>query len=56
MLSLLYANFGYHPRRDFELDIHVNNPEEKQAQTAAGYLYQIHEVARSEMRNAQAQQ
>ena len=55
-LSPFFANLGYHPRCDFELDIRVDDPEEYRAQTAAKCLHRIHEVARSEMRYAQARQ
>jgi len=55
-LSPFFANLGYHPRCDFELDIRVDDPEEYRAQTAAEHLHRIHEVARSEMRYAQARQ
>jgi len=54
MLSPFFANAGYHPRCDFELDIRVDDPAEYQAQTAAKRLYQIHEVARSKIQYAQA--
>jgi len=54
MLSPFFANAGYHPRCDFELDIRVDDPEEYRAQTAAERLHQIHEVARSAMRYAEA--
>jgi len=53
-LSPFFANAGYHPHCGFELDIHVDDPEEYLAQTAAERLTQIHEVARSEMWYAQA--
>jgi len=53
-LSPFFANAGYHPHCDFELDIHVDDPEEYRAQTAAEHLTQIDKVARSEMRYAQA--
>jgi len=55
-LSPFFANAGYHPHCDFELDICVDDPEEYRAQTAAKRLQQIHEVARSEMRYGQARQ
>jgi len=55
-LSPFFANAGYHPRCDFELDIRVDDPEEYRAQTAAEHLHRIHEVARSEMRYAQSRQ
>jgi len=54
MQSPFFANAGYHPHCDFELDIRVDDPEEYRAQTAAERLHQIHEVARSEMRYVQA--
>jgi len=34
-LSPFFANCGFHPRYDFELDIRVDAPEEREAQTAA---------------------
>jgi len=55
-LSPFFANLGYHPRCDFELDIRVDDPEEYRAQTAAERLHRIHEVARSEIRYVQARQ
>jgi len=55
-LSPFFANLGYHPHCDFELDIRVDNPEENRVQTAAKRLHRIHKVARSEMRYAQARQ
>jgi transposase InsO family protein len=55
-LSPFFANLGYHPRYDFELDIRVDAPEEREAQTAAERLERIHEVARVEMRYAQMRQ
>src|SRR3979411_583979 len=55
-LSPFFANLGYHPRCDFELEIRVDNPEEREAQTAAERLELIHEVARTEMRYAQMRQ
>jgi transposase InsO family protein len=55
-LSPFFANLGYHPRYDFELDIRVDAPEEREAQTAAERLEHIHEVARVEMRYAQMRQ
>jgi len=54
MLSPFFANAGYHPHCDFKLDIHVDDPEEYRAQTAAERLHWIHKVARSEMQYAQA--
>ena len=48
-----FANYGYHPKYDFELDHRVDSSEEQQAQTAAKRLATIHDVARSEMRYAQ---
>ena len=33
-VSPFFANLGYHPHCDFELDIRADNPEEQQAQTA----------------------
>jgi len=55
-LSPFFANCGFHPRYDFELDIRVDAPEEREAQTAAERLELIHEVARTEMRYAQLRQ
>jgi transposase InsO family protein len=55
-LSPFFANLGYHPRYDFELDIRVDTPEEREAQTAAERLNLIHEVVRTEMRYAQVRQ
>jgi len=36
-VSPFFANLGYDPRCDFELDIHTDNPEEQQAQTVGEY-------------------
>jgi len=55
-LSPFFANASYHPRCDFELDIRIDDLQEYRAQTAAERLHRIHEVARSEMRYAQARQ
>jgi transposase InsO family protein len=55
-LSPFFANLGYHPRYDFEMDIRVDTPEEREAQTAAERLELIHDVVRTEMRYAQARQ
>ena len=55
-LSPFFANLGYHPRYDFELDIRIDAPEERDAQTAAERLNLIHEVVRTEMRYAQIRQ
>jgi hypothetical protein len=53
----LFANLGYHPQYDFEMDIRVETPEEREAQTAAERLEKIiHDVARTEMRYAQTRQ
>jgi hypothetical protein len=52
-VSPFFANHGFHPKHDFELDIRIDFPEEQQAQTAAERLAAIHDVARSEMRYAQ---
>ena len=48
-ISPFFANHGFHPKHDFELDIHIDFLEEQQAQTAAERLAAIHDVARSEM-------
>ena len=55
-LSPFFANLGYHPRCDFELDIRVDAPEEREAQMAAERLERIHAVARAEIRYAQVRQ
>jgi len=55
-LSLFFANLGFHPRYDFELDIREDTADEHQAQTAAERLELIHEVVRTEMRYAQLRQ
>ena len=34
-LSPFFANLGYYPCYDFELDIRVDAPKEREAQTAA---------------------
>jgi len=34
-MSPFFANCGFHPRYDFELDIHVDAAEEGEAQTTA---------------------
>jgi len=55
-VSPFFANLGYHPRCDFELDIRRDIPEEQQAQTAVERIQHIHDLARTEMQYAQAQQ
>jgi transposase InsO family protein len=55
-LSPFFANLGFHPRCDFELDIRTDNPEERQVQTAVERIQHIHDVARAEIRYAQARQ
>jgi len=55
-LSPFYANLGYHPKCDLELDVQTDNHDEIQVQTAAERLNIIHDVARSEMRYAQTRQ
>ena len=55
-LSPFFANLEYHPRYDFELDIPIDVPEERDAQMAAERLSLIHEVARAEIRYAQMRQ
>ena len=52
-MSPFYANLGYHPKCDLQLDIRTDTRDEVQAQTAAEQLNIIHDVARSEMRYAQ---
>ena len=56
LLSPFFANLGYHPGYDFELDIRVDAPKEREAQTAAEQLECIHEVSRAEMQYAQMRQ
>jgi len=56
ILSPFFANLGFHPGCDFQLDIRVDNPEKHQAQTTAERLHQIHKVARSEMQYPHTQQ
>ena len=55
-MSPFFANFGFHPKWNFELDIRVDNRDEIAAQTTAERLNNIHDVARSEMRYAQTRQ
>jgi len=55
-MSPFYANLGYHPKCDLELDVRTDNHDEIQVQTAAEWLNIIHDVARSEMRYAQTRQ
>jgi len=55
-LSPFFTNLGYHPRYDFELEIQVDAPEEREVQTAAEQLERIHKVARVEMQYAQMRQ
>jgi len=44
-LSPFFANFGFHPHYNFELDIRVDVAEELKGQTVAERLELIHEVA-----------
>jgi len=44
-MSPFFANCGFHPHYDFQLDIRVDAAEEGEAQTAAERLKLIHEVA-----------
>jgi len=55
-VSPFFANLGYHPRCDFELDTCTDNPEEQQAQTAVERIQHLHDLARTEIRYAQARQ
>ena len=55
-ISPFFANLGFNPKWDLELDIRVDNDDEAAAQTAAERLQMIHDVARSEMRYAQIRQ
>jgi len=55
-MSAFYANLGFHPKWDLELDIRTHNRNEIQAQTSAERLNIIHNVARSEMHYAQTRQ
>jgi hypothetical protein len=48
-LSRFFANYGMHPKIDFEPDIRVDNPEEEQACSLAIYLARIHDIIKSEM-------
>ena len=51
-----FANLGYHPGCDFELDICADNPEEQQAPMAVEWIQHIHDLVKTEMRYAQARQ
>jgi len=55
-MSLFFANCGFHPHYDFQLDIRIDAAEEGEAQTAAERLKLIHEVARTKMRYVQLRQ
>jgi len=55
-MSPFFANSGFHPHYDFELNISIDAAEEGEMQTAAERLELIHEVARIEMRYAQLRQ
>jgi hypothetical protein len=35
ILTPFFVNLSYHPRYDFEMDIHMDTLEEREAQTAA---------------------
>jgi len=48
-LSPFFANCGFHPHYDFELDIRVDAPVERKVQTAAERLELNHEVAETKM-------
>ena len=56
LLLPFFINLGYPPGYDFELDIRVDAPKEREAQTVAEQLERIHKVARVEMRYAQMRQ
>ena len=53
-VSPFFANLGYQPSFDFEQDIRTDNPKEQQAQTAVERIHHLHDLARTEMRYAQA--
>ena len=55
-VSPFFAHLACHPRCDFELDIRTNNPEEQQAQAGVERIQHLHDLARTEMRYAQARQ
>jgi len=55
-VSPFFANLGYHRHCDFELDIRTDNPEELHAQTTVERIQHLHNLARTEMRYAQARQ
>jgi len=55
-VSPFFANLGYHPHCDIELDISTDTPEEQQAQTTVERIQHLHDLARTEMRYAQARQ
>jgi len=48
-LSLFFTNFSFHLHYDFELDMQIDAPEEREAQTAVKQLEVIHKVAQMEM-------
>jgi hypothetical protein len=48
-LSPFFANYGMHPKIDFEQDIRVDNPEEEEAHSLADHLAGIHDIIKSEM-------
>jgi len=48
-MSPFYANLGFHPKWNLELDIQTDNHDVIQAQTSAERLNIIHDVGRSEM-------
>jgi len=52
-LSPFFANCGCYLHYNFELDIRVDAPEEREVQTLAERLELIHKVARTEMRYVQ---
>jgi hypothetical protein len=52
-LSPFFANYGMHPKLNFEPDLQVNNPEEGQAQSFTHQLAEIHDFVKAEIAYAQ---
>jgi len=55
-VSPFFANLGYHPSCDFELDVRTDNPEEQQVQTAVERIQHIYDLVQTEIRYAQVRQ
>jgi hypothetical protein len=55
-LSPFFSNYGFHPKLDFEPDIHVDHPEEEQAHCLTDCLKEIYDFTKNKMTFAQDHQ